>query len=100
MTRAERDQALLSLLKPGERANLEAQVNEFIANELTNVTAETLRVAAELFEEQTQGLPAGEASAGLLLAALLRVRATILDKYEDTNRVGDGPSLGADSRAG
>jgi len=72
------DHELLSALEPQARAALDSQVSAFIALEMPAATAAALRTAADLFEDQSASLPSGEALAGRLFAAALRIRAAEL----------------------
>lgn len=75
MGECERDRALLSVLKPEDRATLEEFVDQFVGEELPEVNRETLWCAADLFEDAGVRKPPLEGIAGLLMAAILRERA-------------------------
>lgn len=65
---------LLARLNPGDRANLEALVDTFIADELPAAGAGRLAYAAECFEARAAGYPEPQRRVVLSFAAALRER--------------------------
>jgi hypothetical protein len=78
MIERERDQALLSALPRGDRAEFEVLVDLYIQTELRVITSEVLCRAAAVYEDRCNCLPCNDGMSGLLFAAILRERAAAL----------------------
>jgi len=81
MNEKERDKALLRLLDPDARAELEGLVRQFVLEELPTVNADMLYQAADRFEDRAVELPVDEQLGGRLFAALLRQHARLFTPY-------------------
>jgi hypothetical protein len=78
MRETERDEALIALLQPSERAEMEALVDRFVRTELPVISADTLHQAADLFEDRAVALQTAEGVSARVFVALLRARANTL----------------------
>lgn len=80
MREAERDEALLRVLDPRARVELERLVEQFLHLELPVVSADVLYHAADTFEDRAVDLDSEYQLGGQLFAAILRLRARMLSE--------------------
>jgi hypothetical protein len=72
---AERDQMLLAILEPEDRAMIEAAADQFIEEELPHPSRDELCAAAALFDERGLLLPLEDRLVAMQIAAALRIKA-------------------------